>query len=106
MPRRMGSLRPFAVESGLDTVELRILSRKGAGFDSAFACNDLGPLDSRGPFHSCPNACLRAGPHPWWGVAILLPATAHGAPAISFWNRGFFRSGAKPGSILSHPGER
>lgn len=27
-------------------------------------------------------------------------------PATSFWNRGFFRSGSKLGSILSHAGDR
>ena len=31
----------------------------------------------------------------------------HHVPAFtSFWNRGFFRSGSKVGSILSQPGER
>ena len=28
------------------------------------------------------------------------------APATSFWNLGFLRSGSKLGSILSQPGER
>ena len=31
---------------------------------------------------------------------------AYFAPAISFWNRGFLRSGSKLGSISSQPGER
>jgi hypothetical protein len=30
----------------------------------------------------------------------------HFAPATSFWNLGFFRSGSKLESILSQPGER
>jgi hypothetical protein len=30
----------------------------------------------------------------------------HFAPATSFWNLGFLRSGSKMGSILCHPGER
>ncbi len=41
------------------------------------------------------------------GGSQLAPLVGHQEPpSTSFWNRGFFRSGSKVGSLRSHPGDR
>ena len=40
------------------------------------------------------------------GAEFRAGRETHEAPATSFWNRGFLRSGSKLGSILSHAGVR